>query len=569
MGISSILNIAKSGIFASQSALTTISHNVSNTDTEGYSRQEAVLETATPIPSSTGLLGNGVTVAQVKSHRDEFLESRIIDKNSDLEYQETVSSSFQQIEGILSEENTSLSEYMTSFYNAWSELSTDPTSQSARTSLAAAADDLCQTIRNIYSDLKGTQIEANNSVKQTVEDINSLTTRIADLNQKIFESGGASTANDYVDERTQLLKELAGKLDIQTLEGDNGMVTVGMSRGKTLVDGNISYNLQATVDEETGFYDVSWEGRSGELTDVTSQITSGSLKGYMDVRDTYTTEFIQDIDELAQGLMENVNYYHSQGTNLNGTSVDFFQTATENYAMNIDLSDEVKSSVKNIAAGSEAGSTGSAGGNNDVALKIASLGEEDVIFGRASSSSFASDPDNQDDTLGLGISGKLVLNGTAVDIEADDTIRDIAAKCSAVTGITASVVGDAATGYQLVLQPDGRSSVTVSDGSVSGDNTLDSSSNLLKTLGFTSGGLTFTSCIADVESRVGNYTKNAADSAEYESSTLEALKSQRESVSGVSLDEELANLIKYQSAYQASAKLITTAAEMFQTLLEM
>lgn len=555
MGISSILNIAKSGIFASQTALSTISHNVANVDTEGYSRQEAVLETATPVPSGLGLSGNGVTVSQIKSYNDKFLEKRIIDKNSDLQYQQTISNAFQEIESVLSEDNSSLSDYMTSFYNAWSELSADPTSESARTSLYSAGDNLSRTIRNIYQELKNMQIEANNNVEQTIDDINGLTARIADLNQKIFTSeSGSGTANDYVDERTELLKELAGKLDIQTVQNDDGQVTVMTSSGKLLLDGAQFYNLRATIDEGASFYGISREGPTGDLFDITGDINGGSLKGHLDIRDTYIPEFMQDMDEMAQGLIENVNYFHSQGTNLNGnTNITFFEELEGNYAKDIDLSDAVKSSVRNIAAGT------STGGNNDIALKIASLGEEDIIYGTAKSESFP------DTSAQLGITGTLVINGQKITIVQDDTVESIRSKINALPDVSAQIVSN-----RLVLQSTGgRSTITLSDGSTLADGSIDSSSNLLGSLAFTSGGSSFTSYIANGQAKVGNYTQSAQDSAEYESDTMEALKSRRESVSGVSLDEELSSMLRYQYAYQAAAKLITLADEMFQTLLEM
>lgn len=573
MSISSILNIAKSGIFASQTALKTVSHNLSNVNTEGYARQEAVMDEATPIPSDIGLQGNGVTVSQVIGYRDKFLEKTITAKNTDMQEQQTLSDMFQSIESILNEDNSKLSNYTTEFYNSWSDLSTDPTSQSARTALISSGENLARTIRNVYSDLKDLQIEANSNVRQEVDNINRITSEIANLNQKIFEAGsGSGAANDYVNDRTELVKELAGKLDIQTLEDASGRVTIMTGTGKSLVDGNKSYQLQAEFDEDTGFYGISWVSASGKLTDITSDINGGSVKAYLDIRDIYIPEFISDLDETAAGLIQNVNYFHSQGITLNGeTDVFFFEDLTVNYAKDIDLSDEVKADSNSVAARLQViGTDGGVQNNttdNSIALKIASLGDSNLIFTRAVSSSFAADATDSTDTSALGISGSLVVNGTAITIDAADTIQDIATAIDGdphLTGVSASVEGNATDGYRLVLQPsDDRTTITLVNGS------FDDSTDVLNSLGFSSGGSSFTSYIANDQAKVGEYTKNAEDLLEYQTDTMTSLKNQRASVSGVSLDEELANMLKYQYAYQAAAKLVTLADEMFQTLLEM
>ncbi len=188
-GVRSIFEIGKSALTANELALQTLSHNIANVDTPGYTRQEAVLQTSPPMHSALGLLGNGVRVTEVRRFVDKYLNDTIRDKNADLGFEKTSEQYLQQMEGILNEDNSQLTQNLTGFFNAWQDLSTDPASVPPRVALVTQGENLARSVRTVYSDLSMLRREMNSTIDQEVDNINRMTTTIAELNQRIAEGG--------------------------------------------------------------------------------------------------------------------------------------------------------------------------------------------------------------------------------------------------------------------------------------------------------------------------------------------------------------------------------------------
>ncbi len=463
MGITSILNIARNALFAQQTSLEVLSHNIANVNTKGYARQEAVLTEADAVMSDSGLLlGNGVRILTVTSHYDKYLEYSVAKQYTSMEEQKTYEKFFTRIESVLDETNSQLTSNITAFFNSWQSLSADPLSSVARADVALKATNLCQSIRNTYSELKTLQVETDNNVASEVTEINNLLASIAALNQKTYEAAaGGSESGSFTSQRMGALQELSGKLDLQYFEDENGGLTVMTADGKLLVEKGVSYELTAEKTGTDNFYHVYWKGTSLYSVDITDGVGGGILKGLVDLRDTQLVGFIDGMNDLAQSLMTEVNTVHATGYNPGGTTgVNFFENMTQDYAANIDLSDEIKTDVNYIAVTSSASNMS----NNDIALAIANLGSADVTIG----------------------------------------------------GTTTTYV-------------------------------------------------TYTASIA---STIGNLSQNAQDLSEYHQNLMDLVSNQRESVSGVSIDEEMSNLIKFQYAYQAAARLINTADTLINALME-
>jgi flagellar hook-associated protein 1 FlgK len=465
MGISSIMDIAKGALFAQQTALQVISNNVANVNTEGYMRQTAVLDESESIQTAFGQLGNGVTVRKVMAIYDKYLEASVAKENNATEEWKTYESYFGRIESVLNEDNTSLTANITKFFNAWQTLSTDPTSNTARTNVGIEGENVTRSIRNIYGELGSIQTEANNNVRQTVDEINGILQSIAQLNAKIYESIGGSNDATVVSQMTQLVKELSGIINIQTFTDQNGGLAIMTSDGKLLVDRGIVNELGAEIPATGDFYRVVWNGSSSASMDITDSIKSGSgsLKSFIDIRDNQIPKFMTTINDLAKSLITEVNNLHYTGYNANGTNEIYFfkhlNSTIQNVAAKIDVSDEVKADVGNIAATSSLTSTA----GNDIALALADLGSSSITIG----------------------------------------VRDT----------------------------------------------------------------TYTDYAASVASSIGSLSKNAQDLSEYHQNLLSTVQAQRDSVSGVTIDEEMTNLIKYQYAYQAAARLLNTADTLFSSLL--
>ena len=462
MGITSILNIARNALFVQQSALQVLSNNIANVNTPGYARQTAVLNEADSVMTDGGLLGNGVRVEQIISNYDKYLEYSMAKQYTSMEEQMTYEKFFTRIESVLDEGNSQLTSNITAFFNAWQTLSADPLSSVARADVAMNGANVAQGIRNIYTQLKGLQAEADSNVASQITDINNLLASIAEFNKKTYETAvDGAEGSSFKTQGLAALQELSGKMNIQYFEDQNGGLTVMTGDGKILVEKGTVYELSAQKDVADNFYHVYWQGNSVNSVDISGAVTGGSLKSLMDLRSNQINGFIDDINNLAQSLMTEVNAVHSTGYGAGGmTGVNFFEDMTRDFAANLDLSDEIKADSRYIAASSSASNRS----NNDIALVLAGLGSSDVTIG-----------------------GKTT---------------------------------------------------------------------------------TYVSYSASIASTVGNLSRNASNLSQYHQNLMEIVKNQRESVSGVSIDEEMSNLIKFQYAYQASARLINTADALMQALME-
>ncbi|MDH5775763.1 MAG: flagellar hook-associated protein FlgK, partial [Nitrospirota bacterium] len=242
-GISHIFNIARSGIQAHQQGLATTSHNISNINTKGFSRQEVVLETNRP---AQGVIGSGVQVAHVRRTVDTFIENQLTAGNEDLGFISSRTTFLSQADGIVTEtENAGLSHGITEFFNALRDVATNPESPIQRTVVLAKAQTLAQVFVDHASAFNQIRLDANQEIRRHVETINGLAGRVASLNDEIFkaESSGRE-APDLRDQRAVLINDIAELVDIEQVQLRDGIgINVG---GQLLVGGNHA-NALATI----------------------------------------------------------------------------------------------------------------------------------------------------------------------------------------------------------------------------------------------------------------------------------------------------------------------------------
>ena len=559
MSIYSVLNIAKGALSASQTSVQVTSNNIANVNTPGYARQQAVLEETTPMPTDLGLLGNGVTVQTVRRYYDKYLESTIRSKTSNSEEQSVLSTYLNRVQGFLNEDNSNLSSNITAFFNDWQSLSSDPTNSSLKQTIVAQGQKLTQSISTIYTDLKGIQSETNSQVVSDVDSINGTLSSIANLNQLIVETGGGDKANSYLDQKTKLLDDLSKKMGVTTFDDEYGRTTILTRNGKPLVENGTAWKLTTVADATNGFSNVAWTDGSGTVSDLSDSIGGGELKALMDTRDKYAPEFLTAMDNLSAALKGNVKW------SVNGVTTSFFDgTSGGDFAVSQSLVDDPTL----ISSTSDPVNNPT---DNDIALAMASLADKKLAGTRqlvhVSGSGGLSDAFSSS-TAAIGTllsppspeTGTITIKGKSYAVNlGTDSLTSIAAAINAdpPAGVTASVVSSTQNGittYQLKL-----TNVTASD--------LGDQNNILQTLGVTEGTSTLTEYTATTVSRAGQVTADAESAAQYAADTLDTLSAQRASVSGVSIDEEMANLIKFQYAYQAASRLFNVADTMLQDLM--
>jgi flagellar hook-associated protein 1 FlgK len=457
--IGSILSVARSALSAHRKAIEVVSHNVSNSATEGYSRQRADLVTGPPAVMPDGVFGSGVRIADVSRARDAVLDRSFrreagISAGAD-ERLELLS----RAEEILNEPTgDGIASDLDAFWSAWSDVANDPTLPTARTNLKSAASTLTRSLNLASERLDGIRDTAELRISDRVDEANSRLEEIASLNEKIVAAeAGGHTAGDLRDARDLALDELASLVSSQAVEEENGAVRVFVG-GAAVVDGAEAGQLEERI-AASGDLELGVVGRARPIADP-----GGALGALVGLRNQELPGIRGRLDQVASELVSRVNAVHDTGVNPAGaTGVDFFDPAGTT-AGTISLSAAVEADAGAIAAGTGDGAGTYLPGSTDVALELA--GFRDTAQGPPLDASF----------------------------------------------------GDA---------------------------------------------------YAEFVGEVGRQAAAASRESEASANLQAQAETRRQRVSGVSTDEEMLDLIRHQQAFQAAARLVTTADEMVRSVLTM
>ncbi len=544
-GINHLFNIARSGIQAHQQGLATTSHNIANINTKGYSRQEVVLEPKRPVE---GVIGSGVEVGQIRRTVDSFIENQITSVTQDLGYLDSRHNFLIQADGIFTDtDNAGLGFGLTEFFNAVRDVATNPESAIQRTVLLGKSDSLTDQFLTTAQGLHQIRLDANGEISRHVETINGLAVKVASLNDQIFkaESSGRE-APDLRDQRGVLVNEMAELVDFEqvTLRDGIGLV-VG---GQLLVAGNHANALSTAPDSDNPpLVNVAFVRSDGNLLSITDKIHGGKIGGLLTLRDTDIPAFQDRLDRLAAQLINEFNQQHQAGYGLDGTTGNlFFSALTPDAPLARDTN------------------TGTAQGTS-VAIAdptLLTLDNYEVRFTGAAAYSIV------DTTTGSTVTSGAYTSGATINFDGLDVV---------ITGAVAA--GDIFTlsAHKGAAQRFGSA--------VSNTDKIAAASTAATIPGGNQNALALVNLHTARQSELGNITLNdyhtitigdvgiatreselAFHSKELE---VEQVNRLRESVSGVSLDEELTNLLSFQRSFEASARMITVADELLRTILTM
>lgn len=548
MGLTGVLDIAKSGLLASQTAIQTTSHNISNVNTPGYTRQRVNIETGAPVVIGGHYMGTGVLVGNIERVYDSFLGLQIYDAAGDGGRYSNKNDVLSRLEGIFNDsQEIGIGDILNDFFRAVHDVANDPSSYSARTVLLGRAQTLTGRINNLDSRIKQ---EINNielQMKGEVNSINSLSGRISNLNGKIQQAeAGGQQANDLRDERDSLIKELAGKIDVTVLDDGKGGITILAAGGSAIVSNNSASALSVFNDiNNNSYYGVMFGNNN-----ITNNISSGKLKGLLEARDMNYQDSINKIGTLAASLTKEFNILHRVGYGLDGsTGLDFFN------ALNPD-----------IISGSANTGGAQVTSKSITNLSAATLSNYEIRFSSVSSFSIV------DTTTNTVISsGNSYTSGADIDFQG---IRVVIANSTGTPQsgdvFKVNITKNAAMNFGVLLTDANKFAAAKTQSALPGDNAnaLDMV-NLEETKVLSNSGSTFSGFYSSLVSDIGLAVSEASVSNDAQASVIKELDAYRESVSGVSLDEEAANLIKYQHAYEAAAKVITVVDSMFETLMNL
>lgn len=482
------LEMAKQALFAQQSALYTTGHNISNANTDGYSRQRVNFEAMNPYPSASrnrpqipGQIGTGVQIGSVERVRSSFLDYQFRAENSKSGYWNTKASALSRMEDLMNEPSENgLAKTMDQFWQSLQDLAVSPDNAGARSVVVERGVAVAETFNYFSKSLHSIRADLQNQTDVTVKDANSLLRQINGINEQVkqLEPHGY-VANDLYDERDRLIDQLSSIVNIKVTheKSSDGASAIaegiakievvdsnGKPLGVTLIDpsGEINEISVAYTEEAMGAV-TSLEAGGISILD-----SNGSLKGLIEsfgyesdgnVSGVYV-DMLKDLNKMAKAFGEAFNQVHHQGYDLDGNEgIDFFEINGEGAAGSITVNQELLNDADKLAASSAANNAG----DGENAGKLADMFNENL---------------------------------------------EVLGKNTSVTSFYQSIIGELGVNAQEAIR--------------------------------------MTENTYTLRSQVEN---------------------QRMSVSAVSLDEEMANMIKFQHAYNASARSMTAVDEMIDRII--
>lgn len=352
-GLNSIMNIGKSALFASQAALQTVGNNISNVNTEGYSRQAVNLAAYSSINYYPGQLGQGVQATEVIRYFDKFVERSFLQKNSDATRWTTMYNNMSGIEGVFNESyGYGIGSLLSNFFQGWEKLSQFPDDMSIRQALLSTTQTLTETIQYANTSLMKAVESAENAVHEQVDRANVLMKAIAELNIQIVSQTvpGKNNPNSLMDERDLLVRELGTLIDVDVIDKGDGNYIVNTKAGHTLVDGGVAFELSyesarslyTRMNGSTFNGSVEFEGSDGyeyHLEIVTGGAVGGGTAQFklsLDGGQTWVTDdngqvMLFDVTDSTQPIqVKDLEIYFNQGTGGNLIEGDRFTIVPKN-----------------------------------------------------------------------------------------------------------------------------------------------------------------------------------------------------------------------------------------------
>jgi len=614
MGIFDSLHIGYSGLSTSQTGINTTSHNIANANTEGYSKQRVSQKVNAPIHNLPGDVGAGVHVDSIARSHDEFVYNRLKSSESQVSYSEYMEKTLQEITTYAPDlDNLGIAKDIKDFFSAWSDISQNPNDDSQKVVLLRSMESLTQNLNHTSKQLHNLQDRLNEEFKGGIDEVNRLASEIVELNKNINKventNSSNANANDLRDQRDQLELKLSKMLNIDVSKGrteteygakinrtDQGVdynVNVG---GFNLIDGVSFHPLRAensvnTTTLNSAYYidhnqkkvDVTGSIRGGKLGAIldlrgdkldsnTNRATNSKIQNYIDDLDTFSKTFVEAVnsvyassaqekiltDDLSSigesgrlasfnGIKEGsfeVKVYDSLGNEVASRAITIDSTTTLH--KNADGTINPNSIIEQINANKDDNN------DNDGTNDLDDLFEADMVDGKLRIRSKVEGnytiaiEDNGTNFAGRTGVNKLFEGDSAKSISLSSAVKN---SPSTIAGFKAPVDGNSDMASQMVALQYENLSFEKPDGTKIEQGIEDF--------------YRYSSSRVAADAHQATINKDAAEVLN------KTVMDEFKSVSGVDMDEELVNLMMYQTAYQANAKLITAVDRMIDTLLGM
>ena len=569
--INTALHIGQSAITSYQSALSVVGNNIANAANPDYTRQRAVLQPVIGAPLPGGIQpGGGVALTSLERIINEALEGRLRLALGDAESARIQSNTLTQIETGFNElTENDLSTMMSRLFNSFQDVQNNPTEVGLRSVAIGNASALADALRIRQQGLSGLSDELNTQIVASVQQADELARQIADLNIQVVEAeAGGQIAGALRDTRDALLRELGEVVEITVRTQESGTVSVFVGN-ETLVQFGNSRGLttQTVVDGDLVREEVHFGDNSGQ-----AEIRGGLLEGLITARDTYVTGAADVVNRLAVGLISALNEIHTNGQGLDG-----FGSVTGTYAVT-DPTLALNDSTAGLRFVPQTGSffvsiTDTAGGQT-VSYRIdVDLDGQNGDDTTLNSLAAQIDGTVANLTAAVGVDGKLTLTADAgfeITFGHDGAAaRDDTSNVLAALGINTLFQGidasDIAVNDVIAARPEllAASAVNINGDGANMGLLADAGNNNVAELG----NVTVFNFYNQTLGEMGVQTASAAARLDGAAATSEALQQQRASISGVNLDEEAVDLLRYQRAFQGAARFTSIIDRLIAELL--
>ncbi|SHK14031.1 flagellar hook-associated protein 1 FlgK [Caminicella sporogenes DSM 14501] len=529
-------NIARSGLFASQRALNVTAHNVANANTEGYSRQRLNVVQSTPLslPQGQGMIGSGVDTAGIEQIRDEFLDFKIRQEMTTNGEWEARAEALKHIEAIFNEPSESgIRKVMDEFFASLHELSKNPDNLTARAEVRQRGIALTETLNHMYTQLQNLQANTDFAIETTVNQINGYAQQIASLNEQIYKYElDGNKANDLRDQRNLLIDKLSELVNIDVYEapipGSNNLSKISITINGDVLVSHTKYN-QIKMERRTelnnycdapNLLNLKWENEEP------LRVSSGKLKGLLDMRDNISGSekgipyYMDKLNRFTTVFAARFNMQHGKGYGLSGAGNhnQFFNGPVFDFAKFPENGFEELKDLNDVKGASD----------EDTINNFEEKNPNKTIF-------------KIKDSLGNDhwyIADIIKADEISISKDIEDLNKIAAAKYDDGSGN--GLAGDGSNAEALIEL---RHDVDM----------------------FTWGSPEdfFKSAI----SNLGVDANEAVRMSENQKVLIQQIDNKRKSISGVSLDEEMTNMVKFQHSYNANARMITAIDEMLDRII--
>lgn len=611
------IELGKRSIMAHTDAISTAGHNISNANTEGYSRQRVQLKEFDPLyrpdlerPERAGMIGQGIDVQSITRIRDEMLDQRITAQQNQESYWDTRSKYYTMIEQIYNEpDEVSVRSNMDKFWKSWQELSVNPESQAARQAVVTRGESLSDSIKSKWENLMGVGSLINSDIDSTVKQINSYANQIAAVNSEIVRSRGiGDNPNDLLDRRDLLVDKLSKLANITTDRRDPDEFMVHLD-GKVLVQGGVARNFDlVSLTDNNGYEKLVWAD-----TREDASVSGGTLGALIELRDVDVRNEIQSLNTMTMNFSDLVNDVHRNAYGANNvTGLDFFtqHSFVENVNGNFDRNGDGVldhsyifrfTGTTTLNPQEQIGFEGVmtfSGPSGNVQVPYHPTDTVETVINRINDS-------NGEVKAYLDRNNNLVLKGTtAQNVENPDFVirhvEDSGFFLTGYSGILAASGADGAydfaradavdslAGAQFAVSPvlnpagyievngvikndvksvaaafrDDSGNVNAGDGRAAVE--IASIRNTKVMIGHER---TLDDYFADSVTNVGLKGEQAENNLKSHMAIMNDLRTMRDSISGVNIDEELSDIIKFQHGYNAAAKFVTIWDSLIDTVI--